>query len=193
MNDGAATPATAALAGCTPLAPEPTTTVSPPPTTTASPTTTVAPAPTTAPAGLRIMEDSLPPGNVGTDYTGWITACCGQGGPYRWSLVTGRVPSGLQFAGDSLRLMQSTAVTGRPTTVETTTFTVQVRDQSGNTARKAFSLTINPPRPLVITNQSDQLAPGRVGVSYATGVFADGGVLPTGGPSWPAGCRPDCP
>jgi hypothetical protein len=53
----------------------------------------VAAPPTTAPAGLRIMEDALPPGNVGTDYTGWITACCGQGGPYRWSLVAGRVPS----------------------------------------------------------------------------------------------------
>ena len=183
VDDGSAMPATATLAGCTPRAPAPTTTaVAPAPTTTtvaAAPTTTVVPPPpTTAPAGLRIMEDSLPPGNVGTDYTGWITACCGQGGPYRWSLVAGRVPSGLQFAGDSLRLVQSTAVTGRPTTVETTSFTVQVRDQSGNTARKTFSLTINPPRPLVITNQSDQLAPGQVGVSYATGVFADGGVPP---------------
>jgi hypothetical protein len=190
VNDGSAAPATATLSGCTPRAPAPTTTVAPPPaTTTPSPTTTVAPAPTTttvapppttapAPTGLRIMEDSLPAGNVGTDYTGWITACCGQGGPYRWSLVAGRVPSGLKFAGDSLRLMQSTAVTGRPTTVETTSFTVEVRDQSGNTARKAFSLTINPARPLVITNQSDQLSPGQVGVSYAIGVFADGGVPP---------------
>ena len=181
VNDGSATPATATLAGCTPQAPAPTTTVAPAPTTTVvpAPTTTVAPPPpTTTPSGLRIMEDSLPPANVGTDYTGWITACCGQGGPYRWSLVAGRVPSGLKFAGDSLRLMQSTAVTGRPTTVETTSFTVQVRDQSGNTAKKTLSITVNPPRPLVITNGSDQLAPGRVGVSYATGVFADGGVPP---------------
>ena len=200
VNDGSPTPATATLSGCTTLAPAPTTTtLAPAPTTTTlapaptttlapvptttttppAPTTTTAPPPTTAPpAGLRIMEDSLPPGNVGTDYTGWITACCGQGGPYRWSLVAGRVPSGLKFAGDSLRLMQSTAVTGRPTTVETTTFTVQVRDQSGNTAKKTLSITVNPPRPLVITNGSDQLAPGRVGVSYATGVFADGGVPP---------------
>ena len=184
VNDGSATPATARLSGCTATAPAPTTTTPAPP----SPTTTVAapppttsvapPPPTTAPAGLRIMEDALPAANVGTDYTGWITACCGNGGPYRWSLVAGRVPSGLKFAGDSLRLMQSTAVTGRPTTVETTTFTVQVRDQAGNTARKTFSITVNPPRPLVITNQSDQLAPGQVGVSYATGVFADGGVPP---------------
>ena len=30
----------------------------------------------------------------------------------------------------------------------------------------------------MITNASDELARGRVGVSYATGVFADGGVPP---------------
>jgi hypothetical protein len=160
VNDGSATATTATLSGCT--------VASPPP----------SPSPSPSPSGLRINEDSLPNGNVGTDYTGWITACCGQGGPYRWSLVAGKVPNGLKFAGDSLRLTQSTAVIGRPTTVQTTTFTVQVRDQSGNTARKSFSITIDPPRPLVITNQSDQLAPGQVGVSYATGVFADGGVPP---------------
>ena len=62
--------------------------------------------------------------------------------------------------------------------MQTTSFTVQARDQAGNTTRKTFSLTIDPPRPLVITNASDQLAPGQVGVSYATGVFADGGVPP---------------
>jgi hypothetical protein len=120
----------------------------------------------------------MPSGNVGTDYTGYISACCGNGGPYRWRLVAGRVPDGLSFAGDSLRLMQTTAVIGRPTTVQTTSFTVEVRDASGATARKTLSITINPARPLVITNQSDTLAPGRVGVSYATGVFADGGVPP---------------
>jgi hypothetical protein len=189
VNDGSATGATARLDGCTATAPSPTTTTTAAhaPTTTTTPapapapTTTVAPTTTTsvAPAGLRITDDgTMPPGNVGTDYTGYISACCGQGGPYRWSLVAGRVPSGLRFAGDSLRLMQTTAVIGRPTTVETTTFTVEVRDNAGNRARKTFSLTINPPRPLVITNGSDQLSPGQVGVSYAIGVFADGGIPP---------------
>ena len=189
VNDGSPSATAARLSGCTATAPATTTTTAAPTTTTAAPTTTVAPATTTTstapaptttapPAGLRITTDTLGNGNVGTEYTGYISACCGQGGPYRWSLVAGRVPDGMQFAGDSLRLSQTTAVLGRPTTVQTTTFTVQVRDQSGNTARKTFSLTIDPPRPLVITNQSDVLAPGRVGVSYAIGVFADGGTPP---------------
>ena len=170
VNDGSATATAARLSGCTVTAT--TTTTSPAVTTTLAPTTTV------VPAGLRITTDSMANANVGTDYTGYISACCGQGGPYLWSLVAGSVPDGMQFAGDSLRLMQTTAVIGRPTTVQTTSFTVQVRDQSGNTARRSFTLTVDPARRLVITNGSDVLSPGQVGVSYAIGVFADGGVPP---------------
>lgn len=172
VDDGSAAPATASLSGCTPTAAPTTTTMAP-----ATTTTTAAPS-TTVASGFRITTSAMPNGNVGTDYTGFIEACCGQGSPYRWSLVAGRVPDGLKFAGDSLRLIQTTAVTGRPTTVQTTSFTVEARDGSGQTARRTFSITIDPPRPLVITNQSDVLAPGQVGVSYATGVFADGGVPP---------------
>ena len=39
-------------------------------------------------------------------------------------------------------------------------------------------LTVDPARPLVITNGSDVLASGQVAVAYAIGVFADGGVPP---------------
>ena len=193
VNDGSTAPTTARLSGCTvvntPAPPTPTRTPTPlGPTPTSAPSSPVptatplgpTPTPTVSPttSGLRITDESMPPGNVGTEYTGYISACCGNGGPYRWRLVAGRVPDGLSFAGDSLRLMQTTAVIGRPTTVQTTSFTVEVRDASGATARKTLSITINPARPLVITNQSDTLAPGQVGVSYATGVFADGGVPP---------------
>lgn len=182
VNDGSAPPANARLSGCTVTTPPPTTTttvVAPTTTTTvAAPTTTVAPPTTVAPTGFRIATASLPNANVGTDYTGYIEALGGNGGPIRWSLVAGRVPDGMQFAGDSLRLTQTTAVLGRPTTVQTATFTVQARDAAGNTTRKTFSLTVDPPRPLVITNGTDTLTPGRVGQSYATGVFADGGIPP---------------
>jgi len=162
VDDGSGTPATATLSGCTVQAPPP------PP----------QPAPPPPPSGIRITTESLPNGNVGTDYTGFIEACCYQGAPVRWSLVAGRVPNGMQFAGDALRLTQTTAVLGRPTTVQTATFTVEARDQAGNATRKTLSLSIDPARPLVITNVSDQLTPGSVGASYAVGVFADGGVPP---------------
>lgn len=125
-----------------------------------------------------ITASQLPNARVGENYAGFIEACCGQGTPYRWSLVSGNVPDGLRFAGDDLRLSRTTAVTGTATRVQTTTFTVRARDGAGNTATKTFSLTVDPASPLVITNSSDQLPDGKVGVAYETGLFPSGGVPP---------------
>jgi hypothetical protein len=126
---------------------------------------------------FRIITGSpLPNARVGEDYAGFIEACCGQGTPYRWSLVSGTVPDGLRFAGDSLRLSRTTAVTGVATRVQTTSFTVRARDGAGNTATRTFTLTVDPASPLVVT--SDQLPGGTVGAAYAVGIFAGGGVPP---------------
>ena len=92
--------------------------------------------------------------------------------------MNGRVPDGLRFAGDDLRLSRTTAVTGVATRVQTTTFTVRARDQAGNTATKAFTLTVDPPSPLVITNGTDQLPDGNVGVGYQASLFPGGGTPP---------------
>jgi hypothetical protein len=129
---------------------------------------------------FRIITPSpLPNARVGANYAGFIEACCGQGtGPVRWSLVSGTVPDGLRFAGDDLRLTQTTAVTGVATRVQTTTFTVRARDGAGNTATKTFTLTVDPASPLVITNGTDQLSDGTVGVAYEVGLFPGGGVPP---------------
>jgi hypothetical protein len=128
---------------------------------------------------FRITTQSpLPNARVGENYAGFIEACCGQGaGRYRWSLISGTVPNGLKFAGNDLRLTQTTAVTGVPTRVETTTFTVRARDGAGNTT-KTFTLTVDPASPLVITNGTDQLSDGTVGVTYEVGLFPGGGVPP---------------
>jgi len=128
---------------------------------------------------FRIVTASpLPNAAIGENYTAFIEACCGQGTPYRWSLVSGRVPDGLRFVGDDLRLTQTTAVIGVATRLQTTTFTVRARDRSGNTATKTFTLTVVPANPLVITNGSDQLSDATVGVAYEIGLFASGGVQP---------------
>jgi hypothetical protein len=129
---------------------------------------------------FRIVTQSpLPNARVGENYAGFIEACCGQGtGPVRWSLVSGTVPDGLRFAGNDLRLTQTTAVTGVATRVQTTTFTVRARDGAGNTAIKTFTLTVDPASPLVITNGTDQLSDATVGVPYEVGLFPGGGVPP---------------
>ena len=125
-----------------------------------------------------ITSSPLPNARVGENYAGFIEACCGQGTPYRWSLVSGTVPDGLRFAGNDLRLSRTTAVTGVPTRAQTTTFTVRARDQAGNTATKTFTLTVDPSSPLVITNGTDQLRDGTVGVAYEASLFPGGGVPP---------------
>jgi hypothetical protein len=124
-----------------------------------------------------ITESPLPNARVGQNYAGFIEACCGQGTPYRWSLVSGTVPDGLRFAGDSLRLSRTTGVTGVPTRVQTTTFTVRARDGAGNTATRTFSLTVDPAAPLEF-NSPSQLTTGTVGTSYFANLFASGGVTP---------------
>ena len=128
---------------------------------------------------LRITTASpLPNARVGENYTGFIEACCGQGGPIRWSLVNGTVPDGLRFAANDLRLTQTTAVLGTATRVQTTTFTVRARDGAGNTATRTFTLTVDPASPLVITNGTDQLSDGTVGVAYEASLFPGGGTPP---------------
>ncbi|HEY3111582.1 MAG TPA: putative Ig domain-containing protein [Chloroflexota bacterium] len=138
-----------------------------------TPTATATP---TTPTLVITTSSPLPDGNVGTDYAVFLTSSGGRGTPHQWTLVSGTLPDGLAMA--SSYGVQSTVISGKPARVQTTSFTVEVADGTGHTATAAFSITINPPRPLVITNQSSTLAPGTVGTSYATSLFADGGVQP---------------
>src|SRR5918998_3496295 len=142
---------TATLSGCTP------TSTTPPPSTS------------------TFQIDDRPPGdgNVGTDYNRFVTATGGTGS-LRWSIAAGALPDGLairDFAPGSGHIF------GRPTTVQTSTFTVSATDEAGRTATRQFTVVINPPRPLVLTNEG-ALSPGTVGEPYAIGVFADGGTTP---------------
>ena len=57
------------------------------------------------------------------------------------------------------------------------TFTLQVRDATGTRDTETFTITIEPPLPLVITNVGDALSPGTAGEFYCCGnLFASGGV-----------------
>jgi putative Ig domain-containing protein len=73
-------------------------------------------------------------GTVGTSYSVHFFA---NGGvmPYTWTLVAGQFPPGLSLDPSGL-------LSGTPTTRGTFTFTVQVADQSGQTATGSFSIAI---------------------------------------------------
>src|SRR5260370_22642737 len=133
--------------------------------------TTPTPTPTLSP--LVIDTTSLPDGNVGNSYAAFVTASGGQGTPKLWSVIAGKLPDGLTMA--SFYGVQSTIISGTPTTLQTTTFTLQVKDNTG-VSTQALSITIGPPPPLVITSPTPP--PPTVGTSYFTNLSASGGVQP---------------
>jgi len=132
---------------------------------------TPTPTPTISP--LVIDTTALPDGNVGNSYDAFVTASGGQGTPKIWSVIAGKLPDGLTMA--SFYGVQSTIISGTPTKLQTTNFTVQVKDNTG-VATQALSITIGPPPPLVITSPTPP--PATVGTSYFTNLFASGGVQP---------------
>jgi hypothetical protein len=165
VSDGSTSTQTT-LAECTPSVPAP------------SPTPTPTPIPAPSPsATLVIVDDVLPSGNVGSGYSGSLFSRGAEGDkPVEYRVVSGRLPAGLSMTRSFG--VASALITGTPTTVGTSSFTVEARDGSGQTARKSFSITIEPPLPLLITNLSDQLAPGTVGSAYQIQLFANGGIRP---------------
>ena len=93
----------------------------------------------TAVVPLSITTTSLPSGTAGIAYSASVTAIGGVY-PYTWSLTSGTLP-------DGLHLNASTgAITGTPTTVGTSNFTVQVADAETPpvTASAPLSIVITP-------------------------------------------------
>ncbi len=132
-------------------------------------------------AALSFLTPSQLPGAVvGEAYLGYIVADRGVTS-YSFKLVSGKVPQGMQFTGNTLPTRPEARVTGTSTTVGTSTFTVEVKDGSGATARRTFTIAVTAAPPLAIPAGVNVLDAATVGVSYS-------GVLPGsgGGPihSW---------
>jgi hypothetical protein len=102
------------------------------------------------------------------------TGCRTSQSPVKFNVVSGRIPPGTTPFTQGVG---SGGITGRPTTEGLFAFTIEVQDQTGARDTESLSIRINPPRPVVITSQSDVLSPGTVGQSCCCGnLFADGGV-----------------
>lgn len=81
--------------------------------------------------------DTTPPLAAGTAGTAYSQSLSASGGtePYTWSLKAGSLPLGLTLSGN--------LISGTPTVPGVSVFTIQVRDSTGNTSSKTFSITIN--------------------------------------------------
>jgi hypothetical protein len=140
---------------------------------------------------LTFLESTLPDGNVGADYAVSINTTGGSGTErHEFSLVAGSLPDGLQM--DKFFGVQSTLIHGRPTRIQTSTFTVRV-DDGAETATRTFTITIRAAVTLAITLPGPTAQAGTVGQFYFQNLFASGGRTPyewsiTGG-ALPPGLR----
>jgi hypothetical protein len=140
---------------------------------------------------LTFLESTLPDGNVGADYAVSVNTTGGSGTErHEFSLVAGSLPDGLQM--DKFFGVQSTLIHGRPTRIQTSTFTVRV-DDGAETATRTFTITIRGAVTLAITLPGPNAKSGTLGQFYFQNLFASGGRTPynwsiTGG-ALPPGLR----
>ena len=126
-----------------------------------------------------ITPSRLPNATVGQAYLGYIVASDPPGpSTFRFKLVSGKVPAGTRFVENNLPTRPEARVVGTPTAVGTSTFTVQVTDGTGATARRTFSIAVLAAPALAIASGVNVLNAGTVGQPYGAVLSATGGVRP---------------
>ncbi len=121
---------------------------------------------TIAPPSLTITTGALSNAPAGAPLTIVFAATGGYPG---YTFSTGaNIPTGMTFSSNG-------TLTGTPATPGTYSFTVTVKDTSGATASKAFSITIIPPLLAILTTA---LPNGQVGVAYSVQFYAANGHPP---------------
>ncbi|MGY1835648.1 putative Ig domain-containing protein [Blastococcus sp. SYSU DS0510] len=92
-----------------------------------------------------LTPSRLPDAVVGEAYLASIV-CSDPPGPstFKFKLVSGEVPDGTRFSGNTLENRPEARVTGTPSDAGTYSFTVQVKDNTGATARRTFTITVLP-------------------------------------------------
>jgi Putative Ig domain len=115
-------------------------------------------APATA-SSLAITTTSLPQASANLPYSQTLAATGGVS-PYTWSLSSGALPPGLSLSA-------SGAITGTPTVVGASTFTVSVTDSARNSAAQMLTITVQPGT-IVISSLPHFAA----GAGFVTGFYA---------------------
>jgi hypothetical protein len=123
---------------------------------------------TSEPAPLVIVTTALPDAEYNKPYEAMLEATGGIA-PYTWEVVAGTLPEGLELGA------ATGMISGTPTTEGDYVATMKVTDSTGVTAEGEVSLSVVI-LPLVI--ETVELVGGQVGIDYAAGLTASGGVEP---------------
>jgi large repetitive protein len=118
---------------------------------------------------LTVLTTVLPTAAVGTAYS-FTSAASGGVAPYTWSVSSGALPAGLS-------LNASTGViSGKPTTAETSSFTLKATDSDGNVSSSSLSITVYGTTIVRITTTS--LPAATVGTAFSATLAATSGTKP---------------
>src|SRR5262245_39125455 len=110
-------------------------------------------------ATLSVSTASLPDAAQSTAYNQALTATGGTA-PYTWDITEGALPAGLS--------MTAGVISGTPSVLANSAFTVRVTDGDGNTATKSLAIKVNPQ----LTVATTALASGVTGVAYTSQTLA---------------------
>lgn len=116
-------------------------------------------------ATMAISPTTLSGGTVGGFYSQNLTATGGSA-PYAFTLTAGSLPPGLSLSGSGI-------ISGTPSTVGSTSFTVSVSDAEGCTGSRSYTLSIGCP---TIVIKPFTLQDGVVGSGYNQLLLAVGGT-----------------
>jgi len=124
-------------------------------------------------AVFQFQTTSLPIATKGLAYVATINTI-GASGPFTWAITSGALPIGLSLSSSNT---SSVNITGTPTTVGTSTVTLQATNGSGTPISQSFTITVNPPPSLTITTPLT-IAPGTIGQPYTYTLQAAYGTPP---------------
>ncbi|MFN8814978.1 MAG: putative Ig domain-containing protein [Acidobacteriota bacterium] len=117
-------------------------------------------------SGLAIQTSSLPNASLGVLYSQSIQIT-GGAQPYTSSISAGSLPSGLSFA--------SGVISGTPTAIGSSTFTISVVDALNTQVQRVLTLNVTPP---AFGFSSTTLPAGQINVAYSATLGAVGGISP---------------
>ncbi|MBB4728092.1 putative Ig domain-containing protein [Xanthomonas arboricola] len=112
---------------------------------------------TIAAATLVLAQPTLPPAVRGSAYNQVLTASGGVA-PYRYSIASGTLPTGLTLANDG-------TLSGTPTAQGTSSFTIAVADAGNASATQAYSFTVSDAAPVAVADVAATMSDAAVTVA----------------------------